>query len=85
MFNMDYMREQVFRMSDPNDPYTEEDFNKEFMGIGNSKATKQDVKSNFVSVANELYRVMKDDSNLVFFCTVEWMFKNFSEITKIGF
>lgn len=61
------------------DPYFET------MGIGNSKATKQDVKSNFVSVANELYRVMKDDSNLVFFCTVEWMFKNFSEITKIGF
>ena len=43
------------------DPYFET------MGIGNSKATKQDVKSNFVSVTNELYRVMKDDSNLVFF------------------
>jgi dUTP pyrophosphatase len=39
MFNMDYMREQVFRMSDPNDPYTEEDFNKEFMGVGNSNLT----------------------------------------------
>jgi dUTP pyrophosphatase len=30
MFNIEYMREQVLRMVDPNDPYTEEDFNKEF-------------------------------------------------------
>ena len=39
MINLDYMREQVLRMSDPNDPYTEEDFNKEFMGVGNSNLT----------------------------------------------
>jgi dUTP pyrophosphatase len=32
MFNIEYMREQVLRMVDPNDPYTEEDFNKEFSG-----------------------------------------------------
>lgn len=42
MFNMDYMREQVFRMSDPNDPYTEEDFNKEFMGVGVSNLTNNE-------------------------------------------
>ena len=32
MFDMEHMREQVLRMADPNDPYTEEDFNKEFSG-----------------------------------------------------
>jgi dUTP pyrophosphatase len=30
MFNIEYMREKVLRMIDPNDPYTEEDFNSEF-------------------------------------------------------
>ena len=30
MFDMEYMREQVLRMADPNDPYSEDDFNKEF-------------------------------------------------------
>ena len=32
MFDIDYMREKVLRMADPNDPYTEADFNKEFSG-----------------------------------------------------
>ena len=39
MINLDYMREQVLRMSNPSDPYTEEDFNKEFMGVGSSTIT----------------------------------------------
>ncbi len=32
MVDIEYMREKVLRMADPNDPYTEEDFNKEFSG-----------------------------------------------------
>ena len=44
------------------DPYFET------MSIGNSKATKQDKESNFIQVCEELHRVMKQDTNLVFFC-----------------
>lgn len=61
------------------DPYYET------MSIGNSKATKQDIKSNFISLIPELFRTLKDDSNLVFFCSLEWMFKNFQSITNAGF
>lgn len=32
MFNIEYMREQAMRIVDPNDSYSEEDFNKEFSG-----------------------------------------------------
>ena len=42
MINLDYMREQVLRMSNPSDPYSEEDFNKEFMGVGNSTITNNE-------------------------------------------
>lgn len=42
MINLDYMREQVLRMSNPSDPYTEEDFNKEFSIEGMSKLIKED-------------------------------------------
>ena len=31
---MEYMRGQVLRIADPNDSYSEEDFNKEFSGVG---------------------------------------------------
>lgn len=61
------------------DPYYET------MGIGNSKATTQDIKSNFIELCPDLFRVLKNDSNLVFFCSLEWMFKNFSLITDCGF
>ena len=61
------------------DPYFET------MSIGNSKATKQDKKSNFIQVCEELIRVMKDDTNLVFFCTSNWMFQNYQKIVDIGF
>lgn len=61
------------------DPYYET------MGIGNSKATNQDVQSNFVTISSQLYRVLKNDSNLVFFCTLEWMFSNFNSIIESGF
>lgn len=61
------------------DPYYET------MSIGNSKATSQDIKSNFIEICPELFRVLKNDSNLVFFCSLEWMFKNFYFITECGF
>lgn len=61
------------------DPYYET------MGIGNSKATNQDIQSNFVNISHELYRVLKNDSNLVFFSTLDWMFKNFNSILESGF
>jgi len=61
------------------DPYFET------MGIGNSKATKQDKKSNFIEVCTELIRVMKDNTNLVFFCTSNWMFQNYDKLVDIGF
>tara|TARA_R110000868_G_scaffold31672_11_gene116017 strand:- start:534 stop:1301 length:768 start_codon:yes stop_codon:yes gene_type:complete len=61
------------------DPYYET------MGIGNSKATKQDIKSNFIELCPELFRVLKMDSNLIFFCSLEWMFKNFIKIVDCGF
>lgn len=46
MFNIEYMREQVLRMTDPNDPYTENDFNKEFSMDSNVYETlaKLDIK-----------------------------------------
>ena len=61
------------------DPYFET------MSIGNSKATKQDKKSNFIEVCGELIRVMKNNTNLVFFCTSNWMFQNYNKLINIGF
>ena len=37
MIDVNYMREKVLRMVDPDDPYTEQDFNKEFSIEGVSK------------------------------------------------
>lgn len=37
MIDINYMREKVLRMVDPDDPYTEQDFNKEFSIEGVSK------------------------------------------------
>lgn len=48
MFDMEYMRQQVLRMADPNDPYTEEDFNKEFstsMGVVDDFKIKINLKN----------------------------------------
>jgi len=61
------------------DPYFE------IMGIGNSKATKQDKQSNFLDICEQLFRVMKDNTNLVFFCSSAWMVRNFYDIESIGF
>jgi dUTP pyrophosphatase len=49
MFNIEYMREQVLRMVDPNDSYSEEDFNKEFSG---PMASVDDFKIN-IKLKNE--------------------------------
>ena len=61
------------------DPYFET------MSIGNSKATKQDKESNFIEVCEELFRVMKQDTNLVFFCAQSWMLENHHKLKDIGF
>ena len=61
------------------DPYFET------MSIGNSKATKQDKESNFIEVCKELFRVMKDDTNLIFFCAQSWMLENHNKLKDIGF
>lgn len=37
MIDVNYMREKVLRMVDPDDPYTEQDFNKEFSIEGVTK------------------------------------------------
>lgn len=42
MIDINYMREKVLRMVDPDDPYTEQDFNKEFSSEGVSKLIKED-------------------------------------------
>jgi dUTP pyrophosphatase len=42
MIDINYMREKVLRMVDPDDPYTEKDFNKEFSSEGVSKLIKED-------------------------------------------
>jgi len=42
MVDVNYMREKVLRMVDPDDPYTEQDFNKEFSIEGVSKLIKED-------------------------------------------
>ena len=53
------------------------------MGIGNSKATKQDKQSNFLDICEQLFRVMKDNTNLVFFCSSAWMVRNFYDIDRL--
>ena len=42
MVDINYMREKVLRMVDPDDPYTEQDFNKEFSREGVSKLIKDE-------------------------------------------
>lgn len=42
MIDVNYMREKVLKMVDPDDPYTEQDFNKEFSSEGVSKLIKED-------------------------------------------
>lgn len=61
------------------DPYFET------MSIGNSKATKQDKKSNFIDILPLLYDKLKNDRNLVFFCSLSWMLKNFNKIEDNNF
>lgn len=47
MFNIDYLREKVLRMTDPNDPYTEDDFNSEFSQNSVSNETNFKFNINF--------------------------------------
>lgn len=42
MIDINYMREKVLRMVDPDDPYTEQDFNKEFSSEGVSKLINEE-------------------------------------------
>jgi dUTP pyrophosphatase len=42
MIDINYMREKVLRMIDPDDPYNEQDFNKEFSHEGVSKLIKDE-------------------------------------------
>jgi dUTP pyrophosphatase len=46
MFNMEYMRGQVLKITDPNDPYTESDFYKEFSSVGNLSSNEDFFKMN---------------------------------------
>ena len=79
--NMDFLKTLPDNSIDSviTDPYFET------MNIGNSKATKQDKESNFIQVCEELHRVMKQDTNLIFFCAQSWMLDNFMKIVSMGF
>jgi len=56
MYDIEKMREKVLKMVDPNDPYTEDDFNKEFSGANIANIAPNDdfykMKINFKNESN---------------------------------
>lgn len=56
MFNIEYMREQAMRIVDPNDSYSEDDFNKEFSGANLANIVPNNdfykIKINFKNESN---------------------------------
>ena len=55
------------------------------MSIGNSKATKQDCNDRFIPICKEIYRVLKPNTNFVFFCSVKYMMRHSADLEGIGF
>lgn len=55
MFDIEKMRQRVLEIADPNNPYTQEDFNKEFGGVGLARIAAPDdykIKLQFTNKSN---------------------------------